>query len=402
MRRADVEALLPLLGENPRAFALPETVPADGDVDCAVERPDPLWPLRLGDGWRLCQSLAQDAHNRRWVLERDGELLSIDALDDPDGLGRDLFPTGLAVDGDGPLAPACTRAAYAAAKAIRKGDVTTDRWRAIGELAREDEKGFRAALAAAMGSAGTDVADTALRVEPPSHALQRRARKAGLARRARHPGAAVRVAARVAGRLVRPTGLTVVVAGPDGSGKSSLAAALPGACGQLFRRSLRLHGRPGVLPRPGALLRQPRRDPATPHAATPHGRGLSSALLVYYWLDFLIGQLVRIRPATTRSSLVVLERGWWDLLVDPRRYRLDPPAGLVQALGAVLPRAGPRPGARGAGGDRSPSARPSCRRTSSTASGSRGSTRTPGRWPSTRPRLRTRCSRVPARRSSAC
>jgi hypothetical protein len=34
---------------------------------------------------------------------------------------------------------------------------------------------------------------------------------------------------------------------------------------------------------------------------------------------------------------VVTERGWWDLAVDPRRYRLDVPPLLVRALGVALP-----------------------------------------------------------------
>jgi hypothetical protein len=39
-----------------------------------------------------------------------------------------------------------------------------------------------------------------------------------------------------------------------------------------------------------------------------------------------------------RTGLVVLERGWWALAVDPRRYRLDVPASLVRAMGALLPK----------------------------------------------------------------
>jgi hypothetical protein len=37
-----------------------------------------------------------------------------------------------------------------------------------------------------------------------------------------------------------------------------------------------------------------------------------------------------------RSDLVVVERGWWDLAVDPRRYRLRIPVSLIRALGWVL------------------------------------------------------------------
>jgi hypothetical protein len=64
---------------------------------------------------------------------------------------------------------------------------------------------------------------------------------------------------------------------------------------------------------------------------------LSAALLLYYWLDFLVGSWLRIWPVRLRTGLVVMERGWWDLLVDPRRYRLSGMPRLTRLLGTLLP-----------------------------------------------------------------
>ncbi|HEX3202581.1 MAG TPA: hypothetical protein VHW42_11710, partial [Actinomycetes bacterium] len=58
------------------------------DVDCAVVGLDPRWPLRLPDGWRLCQCLHYDLKGWYWVLERAGEVVCLDIIDDPQGLGR--------------------------------------------------------------------------------------------------------------------------------------------------------------------------------------------------------------------------------------------------------------------------------------------------------------------------
>lgn len=323
---AALEGLLPLLGEDARVLDLPRIAGQDGDVDIAVSRLDPLFGLRLSDGWRLCQCLRHDVRCWYWVLERSGQLLALDTLDDPRGLGRDGFRTGLAFTEP----PEAARAAYLLAKRVRKADWSAEAWREIGELARGAPDSFRA-LAGDPG-----LAESALRGEPPEAAARRRARRARLLRRLR-PRIAFLAAGRVLERLARPTGLWVVVAGPDGTGKSSLTAELPGACGHLFRRSRRLHWRPAVLPRPGAILRRPENDPARPHEHPPHGRLLSSALLVYYWLDFLLGSLIRVKGFRTRSGLVLMERGWWDLLVDPTRYRLDPPPRLTRLLGALLP-----------------------------------------------------------------
>ena len=142
---------------------------------------------------------------------------------------------------------------------------------------------------------------------------------------------------RVLRRLRQPTGLLVAVVGPDGSGKSTLARSLPGACSGLFRRDALFHWRPGVLPRPGAFLRSPLSDPSRPHDRKPHPKAISTALLLYLWTDFFVGSWTRFYPFKARTGLVVLERGWWDVLVDPRRYRLDASPTLVKILGRLLP-----------------------------------------------------------------
>lgn len=139
-------------------------------------------------------------------------------------------------------------------------------------------------------------------------------------------------------RLVRPTGLWIVVAGADGSGKSTIASGLTDRLTPCFRRHLRLHWSPGVLPRPGSLVGRVARDPSQPHGASPHGRVLSTLAILYHWFDHALGYVVRIRPTLVRSGLVVMERGFHDVLVDPRRYRLHGPSSLARWLGRLLPR----------------------------------------------------------------
>jgi energy-coupling factor transporter ATP-binding protein EcfA2 len=132
-------------------------------------------------------------------------------------------------------------------------------------------------------------------------------------------------------------GAFVVVVGPDGSGKSTLARGMVEVSRPIFTEVEHIHWRPGLLPRAGSLVGREAGDPTQPHAQQPHGRPLSLALLTYDWVDFFLGTWLRILPIRARGGLVVMERGWCDMAVDPRRYHLDLPSRIVETLGRLLP-----------------------------------------------------------------
>jgi hypothetical protein len=129
-------------------------------------------------------------------------------------------------------------------------------------------------------------------------------------------------------------GGVLTVAGPDGTGKSTLCDAL--IRGVLRDRPvLRVHHRFGVLPARGG-------EQATvtePHRQEPYPAPLAAIKALVLFADFWLGWLLRARPFVRRGGWVLLERGWWDLAVDPRRYRLPPGGRLVRALGRLLPQA---------------------------------------------------------------
>ena len=318
--------------------------PAGSDLDCVVAERDEVWPLRLPPEYRLCGVLHQEPVSWTWVLAHPDGVLRVDVTDDPDGRGRYGVGTPELLGGPGPLAPPGPRAAYLTVKRVVKRDRDPARWEEIRRLAEQDWDGYAGALAAAVGfDAATAVRGSLSAGDPPdagtADAIRRRLRL----RRVWPPGAAVRLglaeAARVVERLHRPTGLSVLVCGPDGTGKSTLAAALLRDCDGFFRRSRHVHWRPGVLPSPASLFGRPAgpADVSQPHLELPHPRGTSMALLGYYWLDFFIGGWMLHWPFRARTGLVVTERGWWDMAVDPRRYRLQVPPSVVRAMGRLLP-----------------------------------------------------------------
>ena len=123
-----------------------------------------------------------------------------------------------------------------------------------------------------------------------------------------------------------------MVVGPDGAGKTSVVDALERLVAAPLARA---HSRPGLIAaRPGGA------GPVTePHAAAPRGRAASVAKLAVVLADTVLGTWLRWRPAA-RRQLVVVERGWYDLAVDPHRYRLPGSlTPLVRRLGRVVPRA---------------------------------------------------------------
>ncbi len=133
----------------------------------------------------------------------------------------------------------------------------------------------------------------------------------------------------------------VLVAGPDGSGKSSLTSSLRSRLEPWvpWERVLVLHWRPGVLPAPGRLVgKHQAPDSGNPHGRVPFNYALSALRLAYFWLDFSLGAAVRGMAGPIARGIVLLERGWWDMIVDPYRYRLKVPPRLIRALGRMTPK----------------------------------------------------------------
>lgn len=314
-----------------------------GDIDLVVQALDPWWPLRVPPPWRFCQRFDHDVTGSYWVLDREGETVAIDTLDDEHGIGKYRFPTGWAFRTESAAAQAATRAVYLTSKRIRKGNRDQAAWEAVRHLAERETRTYERLLSELVGRrTGRGMARAVLGGAVPLPGLRRRWRAALLLSRLAAPRQLCRMLALTFRRLLRralwPTGLSVLIVGCDGTGKSSLAGALNRSCAGLFRRDRHVHWRPGVLPRPGALAARPARDATAPHGAPPRSRLVSLALLAYHWLDFLLGSWLVQHPLRARSALVVVERGFWDLAVDPRRYRLAVPRSLVLALGRLLPR----------------------------------------------------------------
>ncbi|WP_397547485.1 thymidylate kinase-like protein [Rhodothermus marinus] len=137
---------------------------------------------------------------------------------------------------------------------------------------------------------------------------------------------------RVLERLRRPTGLVVAFLGMDGSGKSTVIRRVAATLAPAFRRTRLLHLRPGSGVRASAPTI------SRPHAQAPRHPLVSSLKLLYWALGYGWGWIRQVWPLKVASTLVLFDRYYDDLLIDPRRYRFAGPWWLARWLQRVIPR----------------------------------------------------------------
>lgn len=138
-------------------------------------------------------------------------------------------------------------------------------------------------------------------------------------------------------RLIRrwsvPSGMLIVFLGPDGVGKSTLINHLTQLMGPAFRGHYVFHYRPGLL-----WKRKYSGDATNPHGCSEHPAWWSLARLVAHVTDYWASYWLIVRPMLTRSGLVVFDRYFYDLVVDPKRYRFGGPLWAVRVLRPLIPK----------------------------------------------------------------
>jgi thymidylate kinase len=128
------------------------------------------------------------------------------------------------------------------------------------------------------------------------------------------------------------TGLFVAVLGPDGAGKSTLIQALEANLTGAFRRTRSFHLRPMLIEGCGTNVAV-----TNPHGQPLHPWWRSVLKIPYYLFDYGLGYLCKVRPALVRSTLVLFDRYYEDMLIDPRRYRYGASMALVRLARSFVP-----------------------------------------------------------------
>jgi glycosyltransferase involved in cell wall biosynthesis/thymidylate kinase len=138
--------------------------------------------------------------------------------------------------------------------------------------------------------------------------------------------------ARIVDRLVHPTGISVAMIGPDGSGKSTVLDEVVTSLLPVFRRTRQLHLKP--------TLGRPRERPVVsdPHGRPNRGGLVSVGKLFYLGLTYFLGYWLQVSFDTVRSTLVTFDRYVYDLVADPRRWRYGGPQALLPLLLHLAPK----------------------------------------------------------------
>jgi thymidylate kinase len=133
-------------------------------------------------------------------------------------------------------------------------------------------------------------------------------------------------------RLCTPTGFHVVFLGADGSGKSSVLREVEAILAPAFRKTSRLHLRPSLL-----VTRKNSKMSTNPHNIANYSPIMSLLKLGYFSLDYIIGYFVKIYLMLVQSTLVLFDRYYHDILIDPKRYRYSGPMWLARWVGKIIP-----------------------------------------------------------------
>lgn len=136
-------------------------------------------------------------------------------------------------------------------------------------------------------------------------------------------------------RVLYPTGLVVAFLGPDGCGKSTIGEQLKEELAPAFRKISHFHLRPNLL----EGRKSSENGPVTnPHDQDPRGCIVSIAKLLYFLLDYTGGFWKKTRPLKVRSHLVMFDRYFHDILIDPVRYRYGAPMWAARLISWLIPK----------------------------------------------------------------
>jgi len=131
----------------------------------------------------------------------------------------------------------------------------------------------------------------------------------------------------------QPPAPMVAVIGPDGSGKSSVLRESTAILDQTLHQIEFHHWYPRFF-----RFAQIQNGPVLePHGRKPRSRVVSIAKLLFMAFDSNLCSWVRLVHHRAKNTLLIFDRYYLDLAIDPMRYRFQGPGWLVRQVGKLVP-----------------------------------------------------------------
>jgi len=139
-------------------------------------------------------------------------------------------------------------------------------------------------------------------------------------------------------RFIQPTGIFIVIVGPDGCGKTTINNSSTAALERAFRKTWSFHWRPNLLPKLGKASNNSNFSDNTPSQTSKYRGAISYVRFFYYWLDFVFGYWFVVYPKKAQTTFIISERYYLDILVHPERYGFSCPKWLIKFFGTFVPK----------------------------------------------------------------
>jgi thymidylate kinase len=325
---------------------------ASSDLDLLLTRPDTLGGVQFMQRFALVQSttVRRAAHMVSVdCLFQDGSLLSVDLLHALHRKALQLL--------DAPAVLAQAEVAVAGVPVpsllhdfaytwlfywLNQSDLPLTHLRHFQQQSSECQEAMLAHLADTYGITFSCLACASVwqpaKAALLHHALRQQPANGRVARKRR----GLRYLLSTAADFVRPGGLVITFSGVDGAGKSTVINHVKERLEKKWRkRVVVIRHRPSVLPilsawKYGKEGAEARSVQNLPRQGQNFGLGSSLVRFGYYYLDYVVGQVVIWLKHTRRGHIVLYDRYYFDFINDGRRSNISLPTGFTQALYAFV------------------------------------------------------------------
>jgi len=148
------------------------------------------------------------------------------------------------------------------------------------------------------------------------------------------------------GRILRLPNNMFALLGPDGVGKSTLTTHIKSELIDVlkldFDKSKSFHIRPKLFPTITQIFKSKGISDEKPTRSYKVWQSssffISFCRLFFFWIDYVLGYIIKILPELSNYNVVVLDRYYYDILIDPLRYKIKLPYRILKIFYLLLPK----------------------------------------------------------------